>query len=321
MTATTETTRQKLFINYRRSETSGVAEKLKLALHRQFHESAVFLDAHSIPSGEYWAQNIAAALAESAVVIVLIGGGWLKAIDSAGTIRLHNDDDWVRHEIEIALRNAGTVVIPVVLEDTPIPATEDLPISLQALPTIQAFRLSASNWDTDVAKLIARIFALSKVRTRSLGFEDVETIFDQAAVANPNIAKIAGLAIGLVAFYVVLGAGLVYWAGGGTLFILATIANVAGLCSIGGLVVFSLYWRDGKVGDLGPGGNVAAKTIAEMYGDTNPNLILAPLAFFFATGVFLLATRVPHGEALLYCLGIEVFAAGLAMLLPKNALK
>ena len=318
MPATDEANVQnKLFINYRRSETSREAERLKLALHRQFDETAIFLDAHSIASGEYWAQNIAAALAGSAVLVVLIGPNWLKAIDKAGTLRLHNDDDWVRHEIETALRTPGTVVLPVVLDDTRIPTIGDLPASLRALPMIQAFRLSATSWEADAAKLTARVFALKKVKTRSIGFEDFEGMFVEAASANPTLAKLCGLVFAISAIYVFVGAGLVFWAGGGSLFILATVVNIGGSCAIGGLTIFSLYWRDGKIGDLGPAGNVGAQTLAGMYGDTNPNLILGPIAFIGATAIFLLCTNVSQGYSLLWCLAIEAAAAGVAMLLHE----
>ena len=87
-----------------------------------FPETALFLDAVSIAPGSYWATSLSEALDQSAVVLVLIGRAW---IFGAGH-RLHEADDWVRQEIDAALRDPEVVVVPLVLEDAPIPAKRDL---------------------------------------------------------------------------------------------------------------------------------------------------------------------------------------------------
>jgi hypothetical protein len=311
-------TPRKIFINYRRGETAAEAEKLKLALHQQFHEASVFLDAQSIPSGEYWDNHLSTALKESAVVIVLMGPGWLSAIDSAGKSRLHNQDDWVRHEIETALRQSNTLVIPVVLDATKTPMKDDLPSSLCDLPRIQAFKLGTATWDEDVIKLSARIYRVGKIETRALKLDDYQPTMEAVFL---RFGPFIGMGVGGTFLAAIAAAALLYWAAAGWLFILAAIINIFGGAVVGVLTAIGLYWKAGKLPEMGARENLLAELISKMYGDTDPRYLAAPGWFLIASGVCLAGLHLAPMRALLYSLGVELAVVAIVLLLGAFGVK
>jgi hypothetical protein len=54
--------------------------------------------------------------------------------------------------IEHALRN-GRTLVPVLIDNTPMPSTAQLPESLKAIGRTNAVKLRDDDWDADVAKL------------------------------------------------------------------------------------------------------------------------------------------------------------------------
>jgi len=94
-------------------------------------------------------------------VLVLIGKQWLKAQDEHGRRRIDIETDWVRREVEEALKVEGRCV-PVLVDDaSPVPAE-----ALSNLPTMvnlahcQAAKLRTPDWDTDFRKLVVRLQAM-----------------------------------------------------------------------------------------------------------------------------------------------------------------
>jgi hypothetical protein len=66
------------------------------------------------------------------------------------------DDDYVTREIDLGLRN-GWTVIPVLLNDAPLPDGRDLPLAIKALPRHQVAHLRQASLDDDMESLIARL--------------------------------------------------------------------------------------------------------------------------------------------------------------------
>jgi hypothetical protein len=56
-------------------------------------------------------------------MVVVIGPQWLNATDAEGNRRLDQPDDWVRREIETALRRE-ILILPLLVNNTPQPAAE-----------------------------------------------------------------------------------------------------------------------------------------------------------------------------------------------------
>ena len=144
----------KIFISYRRDD-GGHAGRLQARLAREFGEDAVFFDLNTIEPGERFADKIREAAASSHVLLAVIGPRWL-APEADGKRRLDDPEDYVRAEIASALKQ-GVRVIPVLVQDAPVPRAEDLPDDLKLLAGLNAFELSNERWEYDAQCLISSL--------------------------------------------------------------------------------------------------------------------------------------------------------------------
>ncbi len=90
------------------------------------------MDIDSIHAGLNFSTVIAEQVSMVDAVIVMIGPTWAA--------RLHNQGDLVRMEVVESIE-AECAVVPVLIEDTPMPATESLPPDLQALLALNITRV------------------------------------------------------------------------------------------------------------------------------------------------------------------------------------
>jgi len=88
-----------------------------------------------------------------AALLAVIGPTWLKVADEAGLRRLDDPHDFVRIEIEAALKRSIRVV-PVLVGGAAMPKVGELPRELESFVRRQAHELSDSRWDYDVQHLI-----------------------------------------------------------------------------------------------------------------------------------------------------------------------
>jgi hypothetical protein len=75
-------------------------------------------------------------------MVVVIGPRWATVEGKDGRPRLFEDGDWVRYEVEAALRRRDVQVVPVLVAGAEMPAPEELPESLRTLPEVNAIELS-----------------------------------------------------------------------------------------------------------------------------------------------------------------------------------
>jgi hypothetical protein len=146
----------RIFVSYRREDTSGHAGRLADALASRYGREQVYLDVDTIPLGSTFAHEIAGAVTSCDVVIALIGRGWLDAAGPGGGRRLDHSDDYVRREIETALAG-GVVVVPVCVQGAPIPGPRELPETLAPMTERHGFELRDASWRDDVASLVRRL--------------------------------------------------------------------------------------------------------------------------------------------------------------------
>jgi len=146
----------KIFVSYRRSDSQGWAGRLGDDFAHAFGDVARFFDIESITPGDDFVEAIERSLAESEVVVVLIGPDWLSAAFPDGRRRLDDPDDFVRLEIATALAR-GIRVLPVLLGGAAMPRSESLPAPLAALARRQAFELSDTRWEYDCGRLLDAI--------------------------------------------------------------------------------------------------------------------------------------------------------------------
>ena len=97
----------RVFLSYRRQDAAFQADMLYRLLGATFGPERVFKDVDSIEPGDDFALAIEQAVASCTVLLAVIGDRWLAAVDGAGKRRLDDPGDFVRLEIESALR-AGT---------------------------------------------------------------------------------------------------------------------------------------------------------------------------------------------------------------------
>ena len=142
----------KIFINYRREDASGYAGRLYEWLSERFDSDRVFMDISAIKPGVDFITAIETEVAACEVVLVIIGRKWLDCA-AGDQRRLDNPKDFVRLEIAAAL-SRNTLVIPVLVDDAPMPREQDLPDDLKPLARRHALEISDERWEFDVGRLI-----------------------------------------------------------------------------------------------------------------------------------------------------------------------
>src|ERR1700758_513722 len=146
----------KIFISYRRRDDPGGAGRLFDALNEAFDPDRLFLDVDSIEPGQDFVEVIEDRVAKSAILLAVIGQHWIDATDDRGNRRLDNAQDYVRIEIETALKQ-NTRVIPVLIGDAKMPAAEALPESIRKLARHNAVMLRYARFPDDIANLVGAL--------------------------------------------------------------------------------------------------------------------------------------------------------------------
>lgn len=180
----------RIFVTYRREDTSVHAGRLSDALAVEFGEDRVFQDVAAIAPGEDFAKAIEDALDVSDVVLVVVGPRWLEP-GREGTARIHQPDDYVRIEIAQALQR-DLRIIPVLVSGASPPAEADLPEEIRPLSRRQAVRLSNDTWREDVNSLVRSIRDGPRSPTR-------RRLWPAAIVAVLLLLGIVGLVASLTA--------------------------------------------------------------------------------------------------------------------------
>jgi hypothetical protein len=146
----------KVFITYRREETAAHAGRLYDAMVARFGEGNVFMDVDMAPGIDF-VERITEAVAACQVLIVVMGPRWATVEDEQGKARIANPEDFVRLEVETALRRPDVTPIPVLVSGARMPKREDLPTEIQAITRRNALELSDQRWRYDIGRLISRL--------------------------------------------------------------------------------------------------------------------------------------------------------------------
>jgi hypothetical protein len=131
--------------------------------------------------------------------------------------RLDDPHDFVRLEIAGALER-NIRVLPVLVDGTSLPSTEDLPADVQALTRRQAVELRDSRWDDDIERLVEALtkFVEAGVASHQPPLAPAEGPVQPAAVrarSRGSAATARARAIAAVAVLVVVGALAIAWGG------------------------------------------------------------------------------------------------------------
>lgn len=145
----------RIFVSYRRGDSIAYAGRIHDHLSQHFGADKVFMDIGGIAPGEDFVNVLDAKVADSDVVIALIGPGWLNASDDRGR-RIDQPDDFVRYELVAALEQ-GKRLIPVLVGGARMPGADQLPPALARLARCQAHPVDDSRFAYDLDALIRSI--------------------------------------------------------------------------------------------------------------------------------------------------------------------
>lgn len=132
-----------VFISYRRDGGYALARLIYEWLHRE--NITVFLDLEELSSGPF-NEKLYSAI-EDAENFVLI-------LPSHALDRCVSEQDWLRLEIEHAIRNKKNI-IPIMVDGFEFP--KELPVSMQVLPFFNGVAISREYFDASMVKLISML--------------------------------------------------------------------------------------------------------------------------------------------------------------------
>lgn len=118
-------------ISYRREDSLSTAGRLYDRLQAEFGKGNVFMDFDSIPYGVDFREHIKHMIDRSKVLVAMIGPDWMGKRKQR-TRRIDDPVDFVRLEIAYALER-GIPIIPVLINDTPMPKASELPSDIEGL--------------------------------------------------------------------------------------------------------------------------------------------------------------------------------------------
>ncbi len=144
-----------IFISYRRDDAAGYARAINDELTRCFGAERVFIDVDDINAGQPFSDVIQRSVADSAVLLALIGKRWQGERDGAPP-RIFEAGDFVRQEVAAGLAK-GLRVIPVLLDGAAMPDPAHLPPELAPLAGRNALELDNTRFAADMARLVHEV--------------------------------------------------------------------------------------------------------------------------------------------------------------------
>ncbi|MEW8155028.1 MAG: toll/interleukin-1 receptor domain-containing protein [Candidatus Thiodiazotropha endolucinida] len=141
-------------MSYRREDSADVTGRIHDRLVEHFGESAVFMDVDDIPLGVDFTRYIDEKVGQCEVLLAVIGRDWLNATDEEGNRRLEQSGDYVRIELESALKRKIPVV-PLLVRRASMPEANELPESIRDFAKRNGMQVRADpDFRTDCDRLI-----------------------------------------------------------------------------------------------------------------------------------------------------------------------
>jgi hypothetical protein len=150
-------------LSYRRDDSAGHAGRLAEHLCSEFGPDHVFMDVQDIVPGQDFTQAIENTISACQVVIVVIGPRWVADLKQRG-----GRDDFVLHEVSVALRRNVTV-IPVLVGGAAMPSAGELPESIAPLSRRQALEIRDARFEDDTKVLVQSLRKVPGFSTVSVG--------------------------------------------------------------------------------------------------------------------------------------------------------
>ena len=148
----------KLFISYRRSDSTHAAHRARMCLQQKFGQDAVFID-REIPAGKPWHQHLEEMLQASTGVVVLVGDEFLRLLRQKQGAAGQPDGglgDPLVWEIATAIR-LEKPIYPVLFGQLDMPDAARLPEAMRAFASYQAVFAREPAFDAAMSVLIKSI--------------------------------------------------------------------------------------------------------------------------------------------------------------------
>ena len=148
----------RIFISYRRADSGVFTGRIHDQLKARFGANNVFRDVYNIPAGSDFRTVLNEEVGSTDICLVMIGPQWVSITDAQGKRRLDDPNDFVRIEVEEALKNPKTRVIPVLVDNANMPIAEELPASLAELAYRNAVKVRTDpDFPHDMQNLIRHL--------------------------------------------------------------------------------------------------------------------------------------------------------------------
>ncbi|HXW40686.1 MAG TPA: toll/interleukin-1 receptor domain-containing protein [Xanthobacteraceae bacterium] len=145
----------RICLSYRRADSSAIAGRIYDRLVARYGADTVFMDVSDIPYGVDFREHIQAAFRDTALLLAIIGTGWLG--EGAARKRIHEKVDPVRVEIHTALRQQ-IPVIPVLIDSAKMPSADELPRDIKDFAFRNATRVdSGADFAFHIERLMRHI--------------------------------------------------------------------------------------------------------------------------------------------------------------------
>lgn len=160
----------KIYLSSRAGNSEAMVQRITTRLRQEFMEGlenqlmnlyqarTVVPAKRTMKAGETIEDTLRSATARSDAMLVLIGPDWATVTDSEGNKRLDDPQDPVRLEIELAMEQDKTRIIPVLLDGARMPDADDLPDSLKPLTEQEALMVRPDpDYRADMAQLVGML--------------------------------------------------------------------------------------------------------------------------------------------------------------------
>lgn len=149
--------KKNIFISYRREDSEYITGRICDRLVMRFDKDHIFIDVDSIPLGVDFRAFLEDKVSCCAVFLVVIGEYWDGANQKENRRRIDDERDFVRIEIESALKR-NIPVIPVLVKGAEMPEEKDLPASIKILAYRNGIQIRPDpDFHRDIDRLIQGI--------------------------------------------------------------------------------------------------------------------------------------------------------------------
>ena len=191
-----------VFICYRREDSDGFAGRIYDRLAERLGRDNVFFDVDAIQPGQDFVNTLSKRVGDCDTLIAIIGKRWTSCVDNESRRRIEDPQDFVRIEVEAALKR-DVPVIPVLVDGAPMPLAPELPDGLKELIRKQAVEISHNRFNSDVERLVD---AVSEIERAARPPTTAPSMRERAdGILAKHVRRRWLLALGLLALVVIAG--------------------------------------------------------------------------------------------------------------------